>query len=89
MTTRKHRKYRLKKTLLNRRKQRKQSKQSKQSKKHKQRGGAGGFFDFIPSPINDITRNTLTGIDNFIKTLYGTQTQTQSPLPQHQPYMQV
>ena len=85
MTTRKHR---LKKTLLNRRKQRKQTKQSKQSKKHKQRGGAGGFFDFIPSPINDITRNTLTGIDNFIKTLYGT-TQTPSPRPQDQPYMQV
>jgi hypothetical protein len=89
MTTRKHRKHRkhrLKKTLLNRRKQ---SKQSKQSKKHKQRGGAGGFFDFIPSPINDITRNTLTGIDNFIKTLYGTTTQTQSPLSHHQPYMHV
>jgi hypothetical protein len=85
MTTRKHRKHRLKKTLLNRRKQRKQS---KQSKKRKQRGGAGSFFDFIPSPINDITRGTLTGIDNFINTLYG-KTPTQSSRPQNQPYMQV
>jgi hypothetical protein len=61
-------------------------KQSKQSKRRVQRGG--GFFDFIPSPAIDLTRNVLTGFQNFKNQLYGLPLEA-SRAPFIQPYAQI
>lgn len=57
MFTRKQRKHKLKK------------KNKKSRKSRKQRGG--GFFEFIPSPVTDLTRQVLTGFKNFTNQFYG------------------
>ena len=60
MFTRKQRKHKLKK---------KNKKSRKSRKSRKQRGG--GFFEFIPSPVTDLTRQVLTGFKNFTNQFYG------------------
>ena len=57
MFTRKQRKHKLKKKNRKSRKSRKQS--------------GGGFFEFIPSPVTDLTRQVLTGFKNFTNQFYG------------------
>ena len=53
-----------KKNKTKKKQQRNQRNQNKtHSKRRKQRGGS--FYDFIPSPFIDTTRNILTGFQNF------------------------
>lgn len=56
------------------------------TKRRKQRGGS--FYDFIPSPFIDTTRNILTGFQNFKNQLYGLPLDP-SRTPFVQPYRQI